>query len=239
MRALVAVLLSLVHASFLLAASPRVTVERVLPPSIDLRGARSVALIHAVGDSDTVHAFVENFIDQLNHTGFFEARDARDSSGPADAYLAVETFQCETFVREGTGRRPAWVDAVCTARVDVRARDMKRVSSFYGKGEGSDEESDTALRQAARYAAIDAAERILPRRVREHIPLDDRAPAFAEGMGLIESGHLREARAEWEAALRQHPRSAALHANLAAVCEALGDRKAAEAHAKAARALRK
>ena len=39
---------------------------------------------------------------------------------------------------------------------------------------------------------------------------------------------MREARAHWEAALRQQPRSAPLHFNLAAVCEALGDRKAAE-----------
>jgi Flp pilus assembly protein TadD len=49
-------------------------------------------------------------------------------------------------------------------------------------------------------------------------------------MSLIDSGRLREARALWEAALRQQPRSASLHFNLAAVCEAIGDRKAAERH---------
>lgn len=249
-------LLQLLLAPALFAVSPRLTYERVQPPAHDIGRARDLAVVHAVGDSDVVDAFVGHFVDRVNHAGFLQVRDARETTGPADAYLAVQTFSCETFHREGEGsvrdyegnrvkRRQVWVDAVCTARVDVMSRDMKRLSSFQGRGEGTsphveqltDDERTVALRQAARYAAIDAAERITPRRVREHILLDESAPAFDEGMSLIEAGRLREARAAWESALRRHPTSAALHANLAAVCTALGDAKAAEKHKKAARGL--
>ena len=251
-----AVLLQLLLGPSLFAVSPRISYERVHPAAHDLGRARDLAIVHVVGDSDATDAFVEHFLDQVNHSGFLQARDARDATGPADAYLAVRTFSCETFNREGEGsvrdpdgkrvkRKQVWVDAVCTTRIDVMGRDMKRLSSFYGRGEGtsphvseaSEDERVLALRQAARYAAIDAAERITPRRVREHIPLDDEAPAFEEGMSLIDSGLLREARVTWENALRQHPRNAGLHFNLAAVCEALGDAKAAEKHKKAAREL--
>ena len=256
MRRLLAVLMQLLLAPCVFAVSPRITVERVQPAAHSLGKARDLAIVHVVGDSDATDAFVQHFLDQINHSGFLHVRDARDATGPADAYLAVQTFSCETFNREGEGsardyegnrvkRKQVWVDAVCTVRIDVMGRDMKRLSAFYGRGEGtsphvpelSDDERAIALRQAARYAAIDAAERITPRRVREHIPLDDEAPAFEEGMTLIHSGHLREARVAWEAALRQHPSSAGLHFNLAALCEALGDTTAAQKHKKAARAL--
>jgi tetratricopeptide (TPR) repeat protein len=254
----IAVLFALIATPLLLASSPRISFDRVVPAVHDLGRVRDLAIVHAVGDTDASDAFVENFVDQVNSAGFLRARDARDSTGPADAYLSVHTFSCETFNREGEGstrdyagnrvkRRLLWVDAVCTARVDVMGRDMKRLSSFFGKGEGTssrveelgDDERLTAVLQAARYAAIDAAERITPRRVREYITLDENAPAFEEGMHLIESGRMAEARAKWESALRQNPRSPALHANLAAVCAALGDTAAATKHQRAARALGK
>lgn len=251
-----AVLFAVLLAPVLLASSPRVAFDRVVPAAHDLGRARDLAVVHAVGDSEASDAFVVNFVDRVNHAGFLRARDARDSTGPADAYLAVQTFSCETFNREGEGsvrdadgnrvkRRQLWVDAVCTARVDVMGRDMKRLSTFFGRGEGTspraeeltDDERHIAVRQAARYAAIDAAERITPRRVREHIPLDERAPELEAGMALIESGRAAEARALWESELRRNPRSAALHFNLAAVCEALRDRKAAKSHYTAASQL--
>jgi Flp pilus assembly protein TadD len=256
MRRPAALLLALVAAPLLFAAPPRLAFDRILPAAHDLGRARDLALVHAVGNSEATDAFVENFVDQVNHSGFLHARDARDSTGAADAYLALQTFACETFNREGEGstrdsagnrvkRKQTWVDAVCTARVDVMSADMHRLSSFYGRGEGtssrveelSDDERQTAVRQAARYAAIDAAERITPRRVPEHVSLDESAPAFDDGMLHIESGRLSDARAAWESALRRHPRNAALHFNLAADCEALGDRKAARAHYTAANEL--
>jgi tetratricopeptide (TPR) repeat protein len=249
MRRVARLLSPLVLAPILYASSARVAFERVLPAVHDLGRARDLALVHTPGNSEATEAFVEHFIDQVNQAGVAQARDARESTGRADAYLSVQSFTCETFNREGEGstrdlagervkRRTVWVDAVCTARVDVMNREMKRVSSFFGRGDGtsprveklSDEETQAARRLAARYAAADAAERITPRRVREHIQLDESAPAFDEGFGFIESGRIAEARAMWEAELKRSPRSAALHFNVAAVCEALGDRKAARIH---------
>jgi tetratricopeptide (TPR) repeat protein len=251
-----AALLQLLVAPLLFAASPRISFERILPAAHDIGRDRDVAIVHAIGDTAQVDEFVELFVDQANHSGFHRLRDARQTTGPADVYLAVKTFTCETTTREGEGstrdfegnrvkRKHVWVDAICTVRVDVMSQDMKRLSSFYGKGEGtsprvealSEQERDIALHQATRYTAVDAAERITPRRVKEIILLDDTAPAFDEGMSLIDSGRVSEARAHWATALRQQPRSAALHYNLAAVCEAMGDRKAAERHYTAAHQL--
>jgi tetratricopeptide (TPR) repeat protein len=251
-----AALLQLLVAPLLFAVSPRIAFERVLPAPHDLGRYRDIAIVQAEGNEPMLETFLDHFIDQTNHSGFHQIRDARNATGPADAYLVIKIFKCETATREGEGsvrdfagnrvkRTIRWEDAVCSARVDVMSREMKWMSSFYGKGEGTSprvdqitaEEREIALYQAARYAAVDAAERITPRRVKEMIPLDEAAPAFDEGMSLIDSGRIAEARASWEAALRKDPRNAALHFNLAAVCEALGDPKAARGHYVAAHAL--
>jgi tetratricopeptide (TPR) repeat protein len=249
-------LFQILIAPLALAVSPRIAFERVLPATHDIGRNRDVAIVEALGDSPKIEAFIENFLDQANHSGFHRIRDARRATGPADVFLVIKTFTCQSATREGEGsvrdyegnrvkRMLKWEDAICRARVDVMSREMRWVSTFYGKGEGTsprveritEEERDIALQQAARYAAVDAAERITPRRVKEMIPLDETGPAFQEGMSLIDSGRIAEARSRWEAALRQQPRSAALHFNLAAVCEALGDRKAAHSHYTAARQL--
>lgn len=256
MRAFSAVLLHLLTAPLLFAASPRIAFERVLPAAHDIGRDRDVAIVHAIGDTAKIETFIEHFLERANGSGFLHIRDARTATGPADVYLAIKTFTCDTVEREGEGsvrdyagnrvkRTLTWAEAICSARVDVLSRDMKRVSTFYGKGEGTSprvermtaDEREIALRQAARYAAVDAAERITPRRVKEMIPLDETAPALEAGMALIDSGRLAEARGLWEVALRQQPRSAPLHFNLGAVCEALGDRTAAQNHYKAARRL--
>lgn len=176
---------------------------------------------------------------------------------PADAYLGLKEFTCrmEEGAGEGTAldsnrqkvkRRHVFVDALCTARIDViSAVDLRRVASFTIKGEGTsprvdaihDEERAVALRQATRYAAIDATERITPRRIRESILLDETAPEFEDGMEMIDASRPEEARVIWTAALNKHPKSAALHYNLAAVAEALGDVPTAEKHYGEARRL--
>lgn len=250
------VLLHLFIAPLLLAVSPRITFDRTIPAPHDLGDVKDIAIVHAIGDTMKIDDFIDLFIDQVNHSGFLSVRDARFTTGPASLHLAVKTFTCETTTREGEGsardfegkrvkKRLEFVDAVCVARIDVLSREMRRISTFYGRGDGTspraesvtDEEREIALQQATRYAAIDAAERITPRRVREVVLLDDSAPAFDEGMLLIDSGRLAQARTVWERALRIDPRSAALHYNLAAVCEALGDRKAAQEHYVSARQL--
>jgi tetratricopeptide (TPR) repeat protein len=244
-----AALFSCLVAPLVFAASPRIAFERVLPAPHDLGRNRDIAIVHATGDSAGIETFIEHFVEQANHSGFHRIRDARTATGPADVYLVIKELTCQSATREGEGsvrdydgnrikRVLRWQEAVCRARVDVMSNAMKRVSSFHGKGEGisprtekiTDEERTVALHLAARYAAVEAAEQITPRRVKEIIPLDETAPAFDDGMALIDSGRMAEARGRWEAALRQQPRNAALHFNLAAVCEALGDRTAAQSH---------
>ena len=253
MRVVVSLLLHLMFAPLLLAVSPRIIYERVIPAVHDLGKTGDIAIADAIADTDKIDAFVDHFVDQTTHSGFHRVRDARRTTGSADLYLVVKTFTCESFDREGEGstrdlegnrvkRRQLWADAVCMVRIDVMGPDMKRKSTFYGRGEGTsprveqltDDDREIALQQAARYTAVDAAERITPRRVREILPLDETAPAFDEGMALIDAGRLTEARREWEAELRREPQSAALRFNLAALCEALGDRTAARQHYNAA-----
>ena len=166
---------------------------------------------------------------------------------PADAYLGVNEFSCRGTPQEGESssydvdrrrvrKKVMWLDAVCSARVDViDAATFRRDSSFAVKGEGTsprvellgEDERNIAYEQAARYAALAAAEQITPRRVRESIPLEATAPSFEEGMARIDLSRFEEARMLWESALKKNPRSAALRYNLAALCEAIGDLDAA------------
>ena len=99
MRATVAALFHLLAAPLLFAVSPRISFERVLPAVHDLGRAREVAIVHAIGDTTAVETFVEIFVEQTNEAGFFRVRDARATTGPADAYLAVKSFTCETSDR--------------------------------------------------------------------------------------------------------------------------------------------
>lgn len=167
---------------------------------------------------------------------------------PADAYLGVHAFACRSFDRSGESgtydpdrkrvrRRDEWVESKCSARVDIIAADtFRRIASFEVKGDGTssrvdkitEEERFAAVHQAARFAALSAAEQFTPRRSRESIVLDDTAPAFEDGLSMIHASRLDEARVIWETALRTNRNSAALVYNLAAVCEALGDVGAAE-----------
>ncbi len=255
MRAPIAVVLFLTVAPSILAA-PRIAFDRVLPAVHDLGGADDLAIVQAIGDNVKVEAFIEHFAGAVNQSPL-RMRDARaepEKTRRAEAFFSIKTFTCQTrnASAEGgaydvDGKRVRkvfmWVDATCVARIDVVAG--KQRSSFYVRGEGTsprveeitDDMRDTALELAARYAGIQAAERIMPRRVRESIALDETAPAFEEGYALIVGQQFAAARETWTRAIRQQPRSASLHYNLAAVSEALGDRKAAEQHYVAARQL--
>src|SRR5205823_251712 len=131
-----------------------------------------------------------------------------------------------------------WVDVVCEGRVHVMDGNGRKLFSYTVRGEGtsprsaslSNDERAVAYQQAAHYAAAMAAEAITPRKVRESIELDDTAPAFDEAYAMINSERLADARAIWEAALQRHRDSAPLRFNLGAVCEAVGDVKAARAY---------
>lgn len=166
----------------------------------------------------------------------------------ADAYLRINAFRCQTLEQSGQGSSydvdgnrvrqvQKWIDATCIARVEALAKDRKtKLAEFTVEGEGTsprvprltEEDRAIAEDQAARYAAIAAAEQITPRRVRESIELIDDAPEFEVGMSYIDAEQLDAARRVWENAALKYRSSAPLQFNLAALCEALGDMTCAE-----------
>jgi hypothetical protein len=260
--AVVAMLLPLIAA-----AAPRINFVRTVPAAHDLGSGDRISILYAVGDSDKVATFLDVFTDHANRgelkvenavehkqhwigakTDEFTLRRIRRDH-PADVYLGVNAFTCTLTEHSGEGserdttgerikRHHVWVDALCSARVEVLDANAKKLFAFPAKGEGTsprvpemtDEVRGVAMEQAARYAAITAAESVSVRRVRESIELDESAPSFDEAMSMLASERLADARAIWETVLRQHHDSAALHFDLAAVCEALGDLQAARDH---------
>ena len=253
-----------------LSAAPRISFVRRIPAAHDLAPAERVAVIYAIGDSDKVLTFVDRFVDDVARAGTLRIVNAVENNHhfaaldgaalkalrhdhPADAYLGVNLFTCigSEKIAEGSehnvdGARVKvthhWIDATCTARVDVLGSDGKKLFAYHVRGEGSsprstalsEDEKAVAYEQAARYAANVAAEEITPRTVRESIELDDSAPAFNDGMAMIDAGRLKDARAIWETALRRHRQSAALNFDLAALSEAIGDLDAAHGYFQAA-----
>jgi tetratricopeptide (TPR) repeat protein len=173
---------------------------------------------------------------------------------PADVYVGVNHFTCATTVRGAEGsehtnagdrirRHHVWADAVCSGRMDVIDPATARLLfSFAVRGEGTsprvtevtDEERNIAEEQAAHFAGAEAAEMVTPRRVKESIELDARAPEMDRAMLLIDAGRLSAARNVWKRALERAPESAPLHFNVAAVSEAIGDVDAAREHYRAA-----
>lgn len=238
------------------AATPRIAFDRVLPATNGLGNASNYAIARAAAGDPRLEMFLEDFVAQATRSGLVQVRDTRAGTGAADAFLDVRTFRCESVVLESEGtardvdgnrvkRRMFSIEAACSARVEVLTRTMKPQSTFFARGEGrsprveslTDDERNRALDEAARHTAHDAAHRITPRRVRESIQLDDQAPSFEDGYAMISADRLTRARSLWEAALQKEPRSAALRFNLGALCEAMGDRQAAERHYSAAKAM--
>jgi tetratricopeptide (TPR) repeat protein len=173
---------------------------------------------------------------------------------PADAFLRITAFTCTASAKSGEGssydvdgkrvkRVRRWYDGMCIAHIDAISKaTKKKIREIVTGGEGTSprveeltqEDRDIALDQAARFAAVKAAEEITPRKVRESIALVENAPAFEDGMVHVDADRFEEARKVWESALVANPRSAGLELNLAAVCEAMGDIKTAERHYEAA-----
>jgi hypothetical protein len=256
MRTITAVLFHLAIASSLLAAPPRITFERTVPAAHDLGGADEVAIVSAIGDDSRIETFLDRLIFLTNKSRTLRMRDIRFTTGPADTHLDVKSFTCSSSEREAEAstrdpdgkrvkRKAFAAEAVCTARIRVLSETLKPLSAFEVKGEGSsarvatitEEERNQALDDAAHHAAATASEMITPRRIRESIALDETAPALEEGLTLLDGERFAEVRALWESAAQKNPRSAPLQFNLGAVCEALGDRKAAEKHYQTARDL--
>lgn len=255
-----ALLIVLVPAA--VAGPVRVTFTRIVPPTRDLGGANRIAVVYAIGDDEKVTSFVEHFVEytarsgQLNivnavennlHMASFDEKSLRSMRRryPADAYVGVSLFTCAGEERAGeVGEKDAdgkrirtkveWLDAVCSAKIDIRRGDGKRLMTFMTHGEGTsprvsaagDDERDIAYEQATRYAALKAAESIAPRVFRESFELDESAPGYEEAAEMIRADRLSDARAVFEAQLSAHRESAALHYDLAILAEALGDVRA-------------
>jgi len=244
-------------------AGPRVTFSRTVTSAYSLAPGQRVAVISAIGDHASVDTFVDDFVDAIDRAGTLRIVNAigsgeRDYSRlrrryPADRYIGISAFTCNGTQRNAVGserdqygdrvqRMHMWMDATCEARVEIRNDHGEHVMSMSVRGEGTsprssaltDEEKQVAFDQAARYAAVNAADMITPRIVKETIELDDTAPAFEEGAAMIEANRLADARAIWEVALQRNRNSAALNFNLAAVCEAAGDASSARKYFQAA-----
>jgi tetratricopeptide (TPR) repeat protein len=250
------------QAAAALAGTPRITFLRTMAPRHDLAPAERLAVIYAIGDSTKVETFVEHFVDLVSRAGVLRIANAVENNHHlivnerslrelrrelhADAYLGINRFSCTGDEKSAEGsehldsgervkRVHHWIDAVCSARVDVMNGDGKRTFSYTVRGEGTsprstsltEDERDISYEQAARYAAVIAADEITPRNVRESIELDGTAPSFEEGFAMIHSARLEDARAIWQAAVTRHQDSASLYFNLGAVSEAIGDLRAA------------
>jgi tetratricopeptide (TPR) repeat protein len=262
----------LLCASAAFANPPRITFTRTVSPAHDLAPAEKLAVIYAIGDSNKIEAFVEHFVDLVSRAGAMGIVNAVENNHhwivddfslrtlrrehPADAYLGVNRFTCAGSERSAEGseyldsgdrvkRMHHWIDAVCSARIDVLNAEGKRILSYTARGEGtsprsvslSPDERDVAFEQAARYAAVSAAEGITPRSVRESIELDESAPSFDDGYSMISSERFEDARSIWQAAAVRHRNSAPLYFNLAAVSEAMGDLNAARGYFEKAASL--
>gem|GEM_PF-3025342 len=135
-----------------------------------------------------------------------------------------------------------WVDARCRVEVEIFDPAGASVTAFELSGSATSrheaavtadmerEAEDNALRRAGALAGA----RISPRKVTESIRLDKDAPRFDEAYRFIRGGDDAKAREIWNAVLRVEDRSAPLHYDLAAVCEALGDAATARSHYEAA-----
>jgi len=245
-----------------LAKPPRITFTRTMASAHDLSPAESLAVIYAIGDSSKIDAFIEHFVDLVSRAGVLRIVNAVENNHhlivddlslrtvrrehPADAYLGINRFTCTGDEKSAEGsehldsgdrvkRMHHWIDAMCSARIDVLNGDGKKMFSYTVRGEGTsprsasltEDERDVAYEQAAHYAAVMAAEGITPRSVRETIELDENAPSFDDGYSMISSERLEDARAIWQAAAVRHRDSAPLFFNLGAVSEAMGDLRAA------------
>lgn len=258
-----------------LAAAPRVSFIRTVPPVHPLGGDEAV-IIYAVGDTEKIDSFVDTLLtrssrsdalrltaatDRLRHV----RGDQPDSTAfasirrlhPADVYLGINRFTCELHEQSGEGstrdttgtrvkQRLEWADAVCRARIDVVDPPTgRRTLSFEVKGEGtsarvsrlSEDERAVALEQAAHFAAMEAADMITPRRVKESVTLEEHVPDLDRALSLIASDRIVAARAMWEKALERMPSSAPLHYNVAALSEALGELELARKHYEQAQRL--
>jgi tetratricopeptide (TPR) repeat protein len=177
------------------------------------------------------------------------ANDAEEfrRAHPADVYVRLYVTEVKSWRRTDTktskdkdGKETKkvsyWAEANCGFQVTlIDGRDGTRFARFTVARQALSATYDDwseDLRHDAETSAVNAAveealKQFTPRRISERLTLDEKAPRAAEGIDLIKSDKLREARLLWEQAAKEGPGAAGLAYNLGCVCEALGDTTAA------------
>src|SRR5436305_210379 len=134
---------------------PRISFTRTLPAVHDLGKAERLAVIYAIGDSNKINTFLDRFVDLVSRSGLRIENDVENNhhlmideasfpivsrSHPADAYLGVNRFTCSGIEKSAEGserlesgervkRLHYWIDATCSARVDVLNVEGKKMFS--------------------------------------------------------------------------------------------------------------
>src|SRR6266852_2850082 len=153
----------LVYSGGALAAPPRISFTRTLPAMHDLGKAERLAVIYAIGDSNKIDTFLDRFIDLVSRAGLRIENDVENNhhlmidvasfrivrrSHPPDAYLGVNRFTCSGIEKSAEGsehlesgervkRLHHWIDATCSARVDVLNIEGKKMFSYSVHGDGT------------------------------------------------------------------------------------------------------
>ncbi len=168
----------------------------------------------------------------------------------ADAFLGVRVRGCNSQQQSGTttekdkdGTKHTvieyWVTADCSAEYRiVEAATARQIASAEATGKDESSRSKTlsdyltsgTIAAAAADTAHNAYRSFAPRKDKQTLVLEKSAPSFKEGINQINANQYAAARSTWESALAASPNSAALHLNLAEICEVLGDRAAAKKH---------
>ena len=152
------------------ASAARITFTRTIAPSHDLGDAQRIAIIYAIGDSETITTFVERFIDYAsretlridnaveNNQHLSSMNDAAlkvlRHDHPADLYIGVNAFSCSGTQRGAEGsehtvdgervqRLHMWIDVVCQGRLDFYRASGRREFSFRVRGEGTSPRAST------------------------------------------------------------------------------------------------
>jgi tetratricopeptide (TPR) repeat protein len=169
-----------------LAAAPRISFVRTVPPAHPLAG-EDVVVIYAIADTPKIDSFLETFLTRATrsdglrvsiatdhlHSPVGEQPDAADFARlrhlhPGDAYIGINRFTCatsehsgEVSTRDSAGERVKqrleWLDAICHARIDViDPASGRRKLSFEVKGEGTSPR-EPALNADERDVALEQA----------------------------------------------------------------------------------
>jgi tetratricopeptide (TPR) repeat protein len=246
---------------------PRLIFTRLRPAEINLGPVRTIALIEISGarDANAAAAALIRSVDQNGTLRLVDARRSRLRaadvrrdrdrtralrSAGVEALLSIEIAGCDPQPRTRSasfreGATEYWYESSCDAHARLLDPGGADIVSFEISGTGTSEHASSmlaassaaALDQAVERIATHLAGKISPRQITESIRLDKDAPAFQAGYEAIRSNRYEEARTLWRRELERNGKSAALHYNLAAVSESLGDAAAARHHLEQAIAL--